>query len=156
VGQGKVVVGHSNGQLNVWNTITGVKETSFNGVGNVTCLDADESSIVAGLTDNSIKVFDIKNNKLEHSLVDHSGPINAVQFDNLKITSASQDGCVNVWDKKTGNRLYALLGGSMQARGRNPPHPTRPGISGVTFDQSRVVVSFNALLRTYTFDAEAM
>jgi len=61
-----------------------------------------------------------------------------------------------VWNRQTGAPLYALLGGSMQSRGRNPPHPTRPGISGAVFDQSRIIASWNALLRTYTFDAEAM
>jgi len=44
-----------------------------------------------------------------------------------------------------------LLGGSLQKRGNNPPHPQKVGCSHLMFDGSRVVGSFNSLLRVYSF-----
>lgn len=48
--------------------------------------------------------------------------------------------------------MYALLGGSLQARSNNPPHPTRIGCSKIAFDDTKVIASFNSLLRVYNFE----
>jgi hypothetical protein len=48
--------------------------------------------------------------------------------------------------------MYALLGGSLQARSNNPAHPSRPGCSGVIYDDTKVIAVFNALMRVYNFE----
>ena len=101
-------------------------------------------------------MFDYKGKRHLHDLKDHTGPINAIQFDGQKIVSASQDNALKVWDVKTGKRLYSLLGGTLQARSNNPPHPTKPGASFLKFDEGRIVASFNAMLRVYSFTGESV
>lgn len=117
----------------------------------------------------ALKVWDIANNTLLRTLEDHQGPIHGVQFDNSKIVSCSADNTVKVmnfnvitvyaaltlwqvWKLETGQRLYTLLGGSLQARANNPPHPEKPGCSGVVYDESSIFASFNALVRNYCFE----
>ncbi len=72
---------------------------------------------------------------------------------------------------ETGQRLYSLLGGSLQARANNPPHPLRPGLplfgphvylfyinlggSGVCYDEANIIASFNSLIRVYNFEPAA-
>jgi WD40 repeat protein len=81
----------------------------------------------------------------------HSAPINSLQFDDKKIVTAAQDMSIKVWDMANGTSLYALLGGSLQARANNPPHPLRAGCSQVRFDEGKIVASINSLLRVYAF-----
>jgi len=61
--------------------------------------------------------------------------------------SGGADNAVKVWRLNTGESMYALLGGSLQNRGNNQPHPTRPGCSQVSFDETKVIASFSSLLR---------
>ena len=71
----------------------------------------------------------------------------------IKLFSCSQDGTIRVWDLSTFTPLYSLLGGS--ARGGNAfSHPSRPGISSVAFDHSRIVASINNILRVYSFSMD--
>jgi hypothetical protein len=51
--------------------------------------------------------------------------VNGCQLDGQRLVSCSADNTIKVWDLKTGKRLYSLLGGSLQERAGNPPHPAR-------------------------------
>eukprot|EP01133_Synstelium_polycarpum_P014973 gene14973-17704_t len=80
----------------------------------------------------------------------HTSTINAIQIDDRKIISASQDNTIKVWDKATATRLYSLLGGSVQAREGDPIAPIA-GCTTVRVDQSRVIGTFNNIVRIYNF-----
>jgi len=73
-------------------------------------------------------------------------------MDENRIVSGGSDMCLKVWNRANGNALYSLLGGSRQERGNNPAHPLKAGCSGLKFDRSRIVASFNSLLRVYSFE----
>jgi len=82
--------------------------------------------------------------------------VNSVQIDEEKIVSGGGDMCMKVWKRSNGTRLYSLLGGSLQQRGNNPPHPTKVGCSQLMFDSTRVIGAYNSLLRIYSFGYEDM
>lgn len=97
-----------------------------------------------------IENFD-PSNSLKHSLKT-SGGVNSLQLSNSKLVSAEQSNTIKVWNLQTGKALYSLLGGSLQRRANNPEHPLKPGASHVEIDESRVIGSFNSLLRVYDFE----
>jgi len=158
VGSREVVCGENDGTVRIWDIAAGTCTHAFAGNWGqrVTGIDCDGNKIVVGCSDNSLKVFDFKAKRHLRDLRDHTGPINAVQFDGDKVVSASADNCLKVWDVHTGKRHYSLLGGSLQARGNNPPHPSRPGASFLKFDEGRIVAAFNSLLRVYSFTGEGV
>jgi WD40 repeat protein len=139
----------------------------------------DGDTIVVGT--NELRVFDQKKRQSLPNLNDHTAAVNGCQLDGQRLVSCSADNTIKVWDLKTGKRLYSLLGGSLQERAGNPPHPSRyclvprapiphtdvsaqaqhtthttrrPGCSGLKFDEGRIVGAFNALLRVYSFTGE--
>jgi len=153
ISNNKIVAGGLDGRVHVYDPATNTDQT-FNNQHHqkINCLQCDGSKIVTGSSDSTLKVWDIPNNTLLRTLEDHKGPIHGLQFDNSKIVSCSADNTVKVWKLNTGQRLYTLLGGSLQARANNPPHPERPGCSGVVYDESSIFASFNALVRNYCFE----
>jgi WD40 repeat protein len=100
-------------------------------------------------------VFDYASRARTHTLADHKAAVHSVQFDDHKIVSAGADNAIKVWNAVTGARMYTLLGGSLQRRANNPPHPSRPGVTEAGFDESRIVASINSLVRVYNFDVVA-
>lgn len=153
VSRTKIVAGGFDGRVHVHDPVANTQHafaSRHNAV--VNAIQCDGSKIVTGSSDSSIKVWDIGRNVLLRTLEDHKGPVHGVQFDDSKIVSCSADNTIKVWKMETGARLYTLLGGSLQARANNPPHPERPGCSGVLFDESSIYASFNALVRNYCFE----
>jgi WD40 repeat protein len=132
--------------------LNGVHQFSVPLASSVNALSADGNRVVAALANNQLQVVDLQQRRVVHTLADHSGPVQAVQFDGRKIVSGADDNSLKVWDPATGRRLYSLLGGTLQRRANNPAHPTRPGCSGLQFDDGRIVASFQSLLRSYSFD----
>eukprot|EP01127_Copromyxa_protea_P024501 TRINITY_DN9695_c0_g1_i1.p1 TRINITY_DN9695_c0_g1~~TRINITY_DN9695_c0_g1_i1.p1 ORF type:complete len:483 (+),score=54.58 TRINITY_DN9695_c0_g1_i1:128-1450(+) len=152
LGNNTLVTGHSDGTITTWDCVGALKNEAKVSALPVSCLAVSGDSVISG-HENDLVLLDTQTQQTQH-LKDHTSPVNDVQFDENRVVSCGQDGCIKVWDRKTGNRLYSLLGGSLQARGRNPAHPTRPGVSGVAFDQSRIVGSVNNMLRVYSFVAD--
>jgi len=151
-GNNRVIAGLQNGALMIYNTINGNLEYSGNiHNGSINCLHTDGEVVVTGSDDTTLKLFDINSHAVLFHLQDHQAAVNSVQLDDRKIVSGGADMCMKVWDRKTGDRLYSLLGGSLQQRGNNNPHPQKVGCSQLMFDSSRVVGSYNSLLRIYTF-----
>jgi len=141
-----------NRKLKIYDLSTG--QASFEHVHHLTSLSAfaaDSTTLsYVGAGQTNINVLDIKSRQLA-SLAEHQGPVNSITFDEHKLVSGSQDGCIKVWNRKNNSRLYSLLGGTLQQRARNTPHPTKPGISQVMFDQSNIIASTNNMLRVYSF-----
>lgn len=159
--QGLVVGSGTTGTVAVWSqggVATGAAEPGWEkrpdqgataGVSAMTC---DSERVVAGYEDGTVVVWNRATGDIVHTLLDHKGRVNSIQMDDKKIVTSAADNTVKVWDLKEGTRLYSLLGGSLQRRANNPPHPTKPGISAAMFDESRIVASVNSLIRVYDFD----
>lgn len=101
-----------------------------------------------------IEVFSLATNTVVKTLKDHTGNIHSLQCDENKLVSGSADNTIKVWDLKQGKRLYSLLGGSLTVRGKNKANPVKPGCSQMMYDESRVIGSFNSLVRVYSFGEE--
>jgi WD40 repeat protein len=151
----QVVTADADGLVRMWNSATGACEGFMMHVRGVplTCVSCDGAKVVAGASDGVIRCWNMSTRALLHTMTDHKAAVNAVQMDGSKAVSAGADNAIKVWNLSTGVRMYTLLGGSLQRRANNPPHPTRPGISGIAYDDSRIVASINSLLRIYDFES---
>ena len=118
----------------------------------VSVMACDSGRVAAGYEDGTIVVWNRATGGIVHVLSDHKARVNSIQMDDKKLVSAGADNTVKVWDLSKGTRLYSLLGGSLQRRANNPPHPTKPGVSAAVFEESRIVASVNSLIRVYDFD----
>jgi len=120
----------------------------------ITCISSvvfDGRALIAAVSDRTIQVFS-SDGQNHLSLQGHSGRVNSIELDGLKLVSGSADNTIKVWDLKTGQEKYTLLGGSLQRRQNDPPpHPTRHGCSFVHFDDSSIVASFGHVLKVFRF-----
>jgi len=154
-GENRLAVGTSNGTIAIYDVNTGTQlHTNHLHHQAINSLHGYGDCIVTASQDNTCKIWNMKTQSLVQTLSDHSAPVNTVQMDEHRVVSGGADMCMKVWNRATGQRLYSLLGGTRQERGNNPSHPTRAGCSGLKFDQSRIVGSFNSLLRVYSFVVE--
>jgi len=152
--ENRYAVGNSAGLLQVYNLNNGttISSTQLHHQP-ITCLHAEGDCVVTGSADRTCKLWNIKSSSVVYTLQGHAdGPVNSVQMDENRIVSGGSDMCLKVWNRANGNALYSLLGGSRQERGNNPAHPLKAGCSGLKFDRSRIVASFNSLLRVYSFE----
>jgi len=145
------------GNANLYNLSTGSLVHTFanHHGGIVTSLECDgERLVIAGAmgTTSLLKVWNYRSRAFQYHLQEHASPIHSIQMDERKIVSGAADNSLKVWDLTNGNRLYSLLGGTLQKRANNPEHPTKPGCSQLRFDEGRIVASFNSLLRVYSFE----
>jgi len=153
----KVVTGEQDGSVRVWNSNNGTLFHHFRGnstAQSINSIQADGELVVSACADGLLRVYDMKRRLHKHNLKDHTAAVNMCQFDGHKIVSGGADHCLKVWNVKDGKRLYSLLGGTLQARSNDPPHPSRPGCSSMKFDDGRIVGAFNSLLRVYSFTGE--
>jgi WD40 repeat protein len=151
----QVVTGAHDGLVKLWNTSTGHLITSFAGqrhFGQINEIQCDGKTAISACHDGTLKVWDIAGHTLIHTLSEHKQPVNTLQFNGNKVVSGSADNSIKVWDLKKGTRIYTLLGGSLQKRANNPEHPLKQGASHLEIDDSRIVASFNSLIRVYDFE----
>lgn len=154
VNKNQIVAGFTDGTVKCLDMTSG-QATLFNGpkhVQAVTDIKCDAKTIVSACVDGTLKVWDLPQHKLLHTLDEHKQAVHTLQFGNNKVVSGSADNSLKVWDLSKGTRLYSLLGGSLQKRANNPEHPTKPGCSQLEFDDSRIVASFASLIRVYDFE----
>lgn len=153
----EVVTGGADGLVRVFDTASGrcLAQMEHTRWQPITAMACDGTRIVSASADGSVAVWDYASRARLHTLADHRGAVHAVQFDDGKIVTAGEDNSIKVWNTRTGERMYTLLGGSLQRRANNPPHPTRPGVSGMAFDEARIVASINSLVRVYNFDVSS-
>jgi len=154
VGANQVVSGAHDGMVKLWDITTG-HCSDFQGprhYGKVNALQCDGKTAVSACQDGTLKVWDVASKKLSHTLSEHKQAVNSLQFNGNKVVSGSADNSIKVWDLKKGQRIYTLLGGSLQRRANNPEHPILKGCSHLEIDDSRIVASFNSLTRIYDFE----
>ncbi|KAF2834561.1 F-box/WD repeat-containing protein pof1 [Patellaria atrata CBS 101060] len=90
----------------------------------VTCLQVDDTTLVTGSYDSTIKVWNVENGEELQTLRGHTMGIRCLQFDETKLFSGGMDGKVIMWDWKSGKILRVLVD-----RG----HPSK-GFVGLHFD----------------------
>jgi WD40 repeat protein len=101
--------------LLVWDASTGAALQQLNGhtdwVRSVT-FSHDDTRIVSGSYDKSVRVWDASTGAALHQLNGHTGSVNSVAFshDGTYIVSGSYDKSVCVWDALTGAALQQLNG----------------------------------------------
>merc|ERR1719308_79785 len=76
----------------------------------VYCLQYDDSKIVSGLRDNTIKMWDRQTlQQYSKVLTGHTGSVLCLQYDDKVIISGSSDSTVRVWDVETGEMVNTLI-----------------------------------------------
>ncbi|KAJ8609094.1 hypothetical protein MRB53_039293 [Persea americana] len=84
---------------------------TFKGHSNgVTCLQFDDSLLVTGSYDATIKFWDINTCKELRTLRGHAGGIRCLQYEDNVLVSGSLDGTVKMWDMTTGRIIRTLQG----------------------------------------------
>jgi len=140
------------GTLHKYNLVSGSSELSVP-IHNVTGIKAT-SNDVAISSNAGASILDAKSLTFTHNIQNTSNSmINNILIDDKKLITASADNSIKVYDKNTGNKLYALLGGSNMVRAGEPT-PLVAGCKEVRFDRTRVFGVFNHLIRVYNFRLE--
>jgi len=76
----------------------------------VYCLQYDDSKIVSGLRDNTIKMWDRQTlQQHQRVLTGHTGSVLCLQYDDKVIISGSSDSTVRVWDVESGEMVNTLI-----------------------------------------------
>jgi len=75
----------------------------------VYCLQYDDTKIVSGLRDNTIKIWDRSTLSCLRVLNGHTGSVLCLQYDERVIISGSSDSTVRVWDVETGEMVNTLI-----------------------------------------------
>jgi len=152
----KLITGGSNGNLTIYDSTNGTQLLHTNAHPSaINCIECDGNNIVTGSQDSTLQIWNLNTRVRTFTLSEHSAPVHTVQFDGKKVVSGSADNSIKVWDCSNGKRIYTLLGGSLQIRGKNTPHPTKPGCSYLRYDESKIVASFNSLFRVYNFQGKS-
>jgi WD40 repeat protein len=75
-------------------------------------LSADQTKVVTGSWDNTIRVWNAQTGKLEQSLAGHERLVNsiAISDDGTNLVSASDDKTLKVWNLQTGELIQTLKG----------------------------------------------
>ncbi|EUC53843.1 F-box/WD repeat protein 1A [Rhizoctonia solani AG-3 Rhs1AP] len=108
-----MVTGGSDGQVVVWNLITGaVHKTRRDTEDSVLCVRASSKTIVACGKDRHLRIYSLPDLKLVHVLMSHRAAVNALSLspDGLFVISASGDRSVRIWDTVTGKIVTSLEG----------------------------------------------
>ncbi|XP_064603796.1 F-box/WD repeat-containing protein 1A-like [Liolophura sinensis] len=75
----------------------------------VYCLQYDDTKIVSGLRDNTIKIWDRNSLECVQVLTGHTGSVLCLQYDENIIISGSSDSTVRVWNVRSGEMLNTLI-----------------------------------------------
>ena len=72
----------------------------------------DGKTIASASSDGTIKIWDVQQARLMHTLEGHEGPVNAVAFspDGERLASASRDKTIKIWDARQAMLMHTLEG----------------------------------------------
>ncbi|KAF8455348.1 quinon protein alcohol dehydrogenase-like superfamily [Terfezia claveryi] len=76
----------------------------------IICLQFDDTILVTGSYDTTIKIWDIETGKEIRTLTGHTLGVRALQFDDSKLISGSMDNTLKIWNYRTGHCLNTLPG----------------------------------------------
>ncbi|RPB22262.1 WD40 repeat-like protein [Terfezia boudieri ATCC MYA-4762] len=76
----------------------------------IICLQFDDTILVTGSYDTTIKIWDIETGKEIRTLTGHTLGVRALQFDDSKLISGSMDNTLKIWNYRTGQCLNTLPG----------------------------------------------
>lgn len=75
----------------------------------VYCIQYDDAKVVAGLRDNTIKIWDRNSLMCTSTLNGHTGSVLCLQYDENVIISGSSDSTIRVWDIRTGELIRTCI-----------------------------------------------
>ncbi|WP_414755247.1 WD40 repeat domain-containing protein [Anabaena sp. CCY 9910] len=108
-GQTLFTTSGSGSLLQSWNVKTGKRTGSFDAKSsiNAVAISSDGNTLATGIRDNAIKLWNINDSKLIHTLTGHQGQVRTVAFspDGTLLASGSQDGTVKLWNATTGKQI---------------------------------------------------
>jgi len=93
----------------------------------VGALQVFQSAVACGTADSVVRLWDLRSGMVQRSLIGHTGPITALQFDDVHLVTGSADRSIRIWDLRTGSIFDAFAYDSP--------------ISSMAFDQRRICVA---------------
>ncbi|ORX82911.1 WD40 repeat-like protein [Basidiobolus meristosporus CBS 931.73] len=76
----------------------------------VMCLQFDNTHLITGSYDHTVKIWDIETGELLRTLDGHSRCVRALQFDTCKLITGSMDATMKIWNYRTGECIRTLEG----------------------------------------------
>ncbi|GAB7343252.1 hypothetical protein MBLNU457_1309t2 [Dothideomycetes sp. NU457] len=74
----------------------------------VGALQSFQSAVACGTADSVIRLWDLRSGMVQRSLIGHTGPITALQFDDVHLVTGSADRSIRIWDLRTGSIFDAF------------------------------------------------
>ncbi|MBD2471531.1 WD40 repeat domain-containing protein [Nostoc sp. FACHB-145] len=104
--------------LQSWNVKTGKRIGSFEAKSsiNAVAISPDGNTLATGIRDNAIKLWNIHDGKLMHTLTGHQTEVRTVAFspDGTLLASGSRDGTVKLWNVTTGKEISTFTAHRLQ------------------------------------------
>ncbi|MEJ6487517.1 WD40 repeat domain-containing protein [Nostoc punctiforme UO1] len=117
-GQALFTTGDSASMIQSWNVKTGKRIGSFNAKSfiNAVAISPDGNTLATGIRDNAIKLWNINDGKLIHTLTGHQAEVRTVTFspDGTLLASGSRDGTVKLWNLTTGKEISTFTAHKLQ------------------------------------------
>ena len=89
--------------INTWNTVRYIEHISRSKTANDFCFSPDMKHILTACVDNTLLLWDFKNQELIHILKAHTDQVEACDYspDKTSFVSASKDGSLRLWNTQT-------------------------------------------------------